>query len=95
MTSALSLPMPVMVAGGLAAGILLGLAYFGTLAATVRFYTEGRPLAAGSLQAGRFAALGLALLGTAQLGALPLLCCGAGIVIGRQLVLRRKGGTGP
>jgi len=90
MTSALSLPLPLMALGGLVAGLLLGLAYFATLAATVRFYTEGRPLAAGLLQAGRFVALAGALFGLAKLGALPLVCGGLGIVLGRQLVMRRK-----
>jgi len=88
MTDLLSLPLPLVAAGGLVAGLLLGLAYFAVLATTVRLYIDSRPLAAGWLQAGRFAALAGALFGLAILGAVPLITGALGILFGRQLVMR-------
>lgn len=80
----------VFVLASLGAGILLGIAYFATLARTVRHFSEGRAVRAAGLQLARFAVLGGTLYAMVRLGALPLLAGGAGILIGRHLVMRRS-----
>lgn len=76
--------------GGIAAGLLLGLAYFASLARVVSYYMDRRPLAASLMQAGRFLVLAGVLVVTALLGVAPLLGCATGILIGRQLILRSQ-----
>lgn len=81
-----------MVAVGLAAGALAGLAFFGGLAATVaRLPTSARP--AGLLVVSvlvRFAALAAVLVGVALLGPTPLLAAVAGLLATRAVLIRRS-----
>jgi len=72
-----------------AAGTGLGLAYFALLARNLELYLSGRPVAGGALQAGRYLLVAAGLFGAVQFGTIPLLCCALGLLIGRQLVLRR------
>lgn len=74
---------------GVSVGLALGLAYFASLRRNVRLFADGRPVAAGLLQAGRFVLLAGTLAGLAQFGAIPLLSGTLGLLIGRQLVMRR------
>jgi F1F0 ATPase subunit 2 len=73
-----------------AAGIGLGLIFFGTLWwATQRLCTDGHPVLVITLMIGRFALLGGMLYLASQAGALPLLAVAGGILLARALVLRR------
>ncbi|WP_092464960.1 ATP synthase subunit I [Donghicola eburneus] len=75
--------------GGLA-GFILGLAHFLSLSRVVQMLVGG-PVGLGLvLQLVRFAVLGGALYGIAQLGPLPLLAALAGVILARVLVLRRS-----
>lgn len=76
---------------GLLVGALLGVVHFGSLWWNTRLYTTGGAVAALAIQLGRFAVLALVLAGLALLGALPLLAGAAGLMIARQLVVRRLG----
>ena len=78
-------------AGGLVAGVVLGLIHFGTLAGITSDYLAGRARRAIVLQALRMGVMFLALLGLAWLGARPLLASALGIFIARAVVLRRRG----
>ncbi len=73
----------------LAAGIRLGVVYFGSLRRTVSWFTAGgRTSTMIALTLGRFALLG-GLLALASLeGALPLLTLALGLFIGRFVVMR-------
>lgn len=73
----------------LAVGTGLGLSYFALLARNLKLYLNGRPVAGGALQAGRFLLVAVGLFGSVQFGAIPLLCCALGLLFGRQVVLRR------
>jgi len=73
-------------------GVLLGIAFFATLARVVRCFAEGRALMAAGLQLARFAALVGALFVFVRLGAFPLLTGAAGVFFGRHLVMRRGDG---
>jgi F1F0 ATPase subunit 2 len=79
---------------GLAAGVLLGLAHFGSLRWNVRLFTSGGGRRALGAQLLRFALVFAVLAGLAKLGALPLLAGALGILLARQLVLRRVRGMG-
>lgn len=72
-----------------AAGVALGLAYFATLARTLDLFVSGAPVAAIVLQAGRFLLAAAVMYAAAQFGALPLLSCVLGFLVGRHCVLRR------
>ncbi|MCB2046932.1 MAG: hypothetical protein KDE32_01745 [Novosphingobium sp.] len=68
----------------------LGLAHFGALGLITRYFVEGRTGPAIGLQVGRMLLLALVLAATAiWLGALPLLACFAGLLVGRWIALRR------
>ncbi|WP_170304641.1 ATP synthase subunit I [Croceicoccus estronivorus] len=71
------------------AGALLGLAFFTSLRRNVTLYTEGRPVAAGLLHAGRIAILIAVLAGAVHFGAGPLVACTIGLLAGRWLIMRR------
>jgi hypothetical protein len=86
---------PLLALGGLCAGLVLGLAYFASLRRNVRLYADGRPVAAGLLQAGRFALLAGALAGIAQFGGVPLLASALGLLAGRWAVMRRTRKASP
>ena len=74
----------------LAAGICLGLLYFGGLWWNARLLAEpGRVRLAITIIATRFAMLGGALALAALHGARPLLAMAAGILVARMLVMHR------
>jgi hypothetical protein len=70
------------------AGLALGIVFFGTLWRNMRFYAEGRVLAGALLHASRFLLAIAILAGAVQFGAMPLLACAFGLVVGRMLVMR-------
>jgi len=74
----------------LAAGALLGAAYFGSLRWNIRLLAGGRLLLPVGLQLVRFAGVAapLALLARA-FGALPLLLATVGLLMARTAVIRR------
>lgn len=78
---------------GLAAGVVLGLAHFGALRLTVRYFADGRALRAAAFQLLRFALVGAGFLGLAQLGAGPLIAGLVGLLLARRAALRRIGGA--
>ncbi len=73
----------------LAVGVATGFAYFGILRRNLELYLDGSPALAVALQAGRFLIAAAVLFGAVQFGAVPLLACALGLLIGRHLVLRR------
>ncbi len=75
---------------GLVSGFLVGLAHFASLRRLTALYLEGRaPKQAVALQLLRLALVALVLFGLVQLGALPLLAGALGLVLGREVVVRR------
>ncbi|MCA0920139.1 ATP synthase subunit I [Pseudooceanicola nanhaiensis] len=78
----------------LAAGTGAGIVHFASLRRVTALYLEGG-LAARTvaLQLLRLALLAALLVGLALLGALPLLCGTLGLLLGRQIVLRRARGA--
>lgn len=80
-----------LVIGG-SAGLLLGAVHFYSLGRVVDMLVQG-PIGLGLLlQLLRFAVLGAGLYGIAQLGAVPLVCAGGGVILARSLVLRQTKG---
>lgn len=75
---------------GLLSGWLLGRAYFAALDHTLHWWLAGQARRAIALQAVRLGLLALALAMVAKLGALPLLCALAGILLARARVLRSR-----
>ena len=73
----------------LGVGLALGLAFFASLRRNVQFYTDGRPLAGVVLHLLRVLLVAAVLVAAVQFGAVPLLACALGFLIGRHLVLRR------
>ena len=71
-----------------AAGLALGVAFFASLWRNMRFYAEGRPVAGALLHASRFLLVIAVLAGAVQFGAMPLLSCALGLIVGRVLVMR-------
>jgi F1F0 ATPase subunit 2 len=77
-------------AGCFAVGVAAGLLHFLLLRWNIRlFITEGT-LHAIAVQALRLAALAGVLLLAARLGAMPLLLTALGVMIARQIVVRRS-----
>jgi len=73
-----------------ALGAVLGLVYFATLRWNTQLYVRGAPLWQGlGLQLLRLAIVVAAMFAFARCGALPLLLALGGLLLGRQLVLRR------
>ncbi len=71
-------------------GFALGLLHFASLRRVTGLYLDGGPpWRALALQLGRLALLAAGLVGLALLGALPLLAGTLGLLLARQLVLRR------
>ncbi len=78
------------VAAHLAAGIGLGVLYFGSLWWSARLFAHaGRLRTTFALMAARFALLGGALALVSLEGALPLLMTALGILVARFAVMRR------
>jgi len=78
----------------MAAGVGLGLLYFGGLWLTVPLVVRkpGRPALFAASHAARFAVLGLALAALSRGGAGPLLAALAGLWLARSYLLFRLGG---
>lgn len=75
---------------GLVLGLALGLIHFASLRRVTTLYLSGgSPARAIALQLGRLALLGLGFAGLAWLGALPLLAGAVGVLIAREVILRR------
>ena len=73
-----------------AAGVMLGVLYFGTLWWNVRLFAlTGRATTTAALMIGRFVLLGGLLTLASLEGALPLLVMAFGVLIGRAVVMRR------
>ena len=70
-------------------GSFFGFVHFSTLGMLVDRFIDGRYLAAAGLQLARLLLLGAVFAAVAWFGALPLLACLAGLLIGRRLALRR------
>ncbi len=71
-------------------GTVLGIIHFGSLALVTDRFVEGRSLAPAALQTVRLLLLSAVLVAAAWFGALPLLSCLAGVLIGRWILLRRS-----
>lgn len=72
------------------AGLLLGIAYFGSLLwSTRRFATAGRMTAPVALMACRFLVLAAVLALASIEGAWPLMAMALGLLVGRSMVMRR------
>lgn len=76
---------------GLAAGAVIGLVHFGALGGIVRSILIGAPVRTAALQAARFVFVGLAFFALAKLGAGPLAAGLGGLLLARQVLLRRFG----
>jgi len=76
-------------AGCFAFGITAGLLHFLLLRWNTRLFVAGGALRAIGLQGLRLAALAGVLLLVARLGAMPLLLTALGVMIARQIVVRR------
>lgn len=72
-----------------AAGAAIGWAYFALLARNLDLYLAGSPVLGAALQAGRFLLVAAVLFGAVQFGAVTLLGCALGFLVGRHIVLRR------
>ncbi|MCA1529062.1 ATP synthase subunit I [Bradyrhizobium yuanmingense] len=80
--------------GDLAAGIVLGLMYFGSLRWSVsRFAGGGGAARTIALMVFRFIVLGVVLTLASLAGALHLLAVTLGVFVGRSLILRRTRGA--
>jgi len=90
---AATLSNPFMLAGWLAAGLLLGVIYFSVVRRSADLLVSGGAIAfAISLVAFRLALLVTGLYVAAVCGTLPLLAAAGGVLVGRGIVLRRKPG---
>ncbi|SON55134.1 F1/F0 ATPase, Methanosarcina type, subunit 2 [Hartmannibacter diazotrophicus] len=87
------LPLAAGLAIGGVFGLLVGLAYFGSLTWTVDCFAEGRAGRALVLQLLRFLLLAGGLVLMALLGATALISSAIGITVARMIVLRRRGTT--
>jgi F1F0 ATPase subunit 2 len=76
---------------GLAVGVLLGLAHFGSLWWNAQLFLSGGAFRAFGVQLIRFGILLAVLAGLAKLGALPLLSGALGLLLARGLLIRRLG----
>jgi len=78
-------------AAWLALGVLLGGIYFHMLRRSVDLLVDGKSTFKAILfTLGRFALVGAGLALASLQGAVPLLLAAAGLLIGRQLVMRRE-----
>ncbi|MCA7883567.1 hypothetical protein DF044_24990 [Burkholderia contaminans] len=87
----LSLPLQTAV-GGITGGIV-GLAYFASLLANVRWYARNAISVAIIVHLVRFGTLALVLFGLAQSGFVVLLSSLGGIMLARRLMIRLPGGS--
>lgn len=73
----------------LALGAVLGFVHFATLALVADRFAAGKTLGAVGIQALRLVLVGLVLFAAAWFGALPLIACLAGMLVGRWIFLSR------
>lgn len=86
---------PLVVVACLAAGVVLGIVHFSMLRRTAALAVGGgRTSLLLALTVGRLALLVGGLYGTSRFGALPLLAAAAGVLVGRQVVVRADAGVG-
>ena len=85
----MSAGLAIAAAFALIVGVGFGIFHFGLLHNITRHFLAGRLPAVVGLQVGRLLLLGAVLATAAWFGALPLLACFAGVLIGRLIVLRR------
>ncbi|QEW18583.1 F1/F0 ATPase, Methanosarcina type, subunit 2 [Marinibacterium anthonyi] len=84
------LPDAIGFAIGLALGLVLGLVHFASLKRVTALYLEeGSPARAIGLQLLRLGVLAVVMVLLAQQGAAPLLGGALGVVVARQVVIRR------
>ena len=76
---------------GASVGGLAGAAYFAALWRNVTLFESGATPRALALLVARFFGLALVLVGLAKFGALALLAGAAGLLVARQIVMRRYG----
>jgi F1F0 ATPase subunit 2 len=83
---------PLVLAGYLGLGLLLGAAYFALLRRNVRLFTaSASPVLPIGLQIARFGTLAALLTPVALAGALPLLAALSGLLVTRAIAIRRCG----
>jgi F1F0 ATPase subunit 2 len=85
----------IVIIAHLAAGILLGIAYFTGVWWTARSLVRGSGVRAIAGTALRLLLAGTLLVLASREGALPLLAMAAGMLIGRAATLRRLGQAAP
>ena len=85
------LPLALQSAAGAGARLFVGFAYFIALQWNVGFFERGATMLALVLTLARLAALIVVFLALAKLGAVPLLAAALGLLVARQIVLRRLG----
>lgn len=80
---------------GLLIGIVAGIAHFGSLWWNTRMFAQaGSMVAAVVVQLGRLGLLAAVFVGLSRFGALPLLAGALGLLMARQLMLKRLGAVG-
>lgn len=88
-----TLSVPVQTAAGCITGGAVGLAYFASLLANVRWYARDAISIAIIVHLVRFATIALVLFGLAQIGYIALLSGLAGIMLARRVMIRLPGGS--
>ncbi|SAL30207.1 N-ATPase, AtpR subunit [Caballeronia udeis] len=82
-------PLAARIAIGLGVGLAAGAIHFATLRWNVRLLIAGTPVKAIGLQLLRLAGVAILFGILAKLGAWPLLCGAAGLLLARSVILRR------
>ncbi|MFK4446239.1 F1F0 ATPase subunit 2 [Caballeronia udeis] len=82
-------PLAAQIAIGVGVGLAAGAIHFATLRWNVRLLIAGTPVKAIGLQLLRLAGVAILFGILAKLGAWPLLCGAAGLLLARSVILRR------
>ena len=82
-------PLAAQIAIGSCVGLAAGAIHFATLRGNVRLLIAGTPAKAIGLQLLRLAGVAILFAVLAKLGAWPLLCGAAGLLLARGIILRR------
>jgi F1F0 ATPase subunit 2 len=82
-------PLVAQIAIGVSVGLAAGAIHFATLRWNVRLLISGTPAKAIALQLLRLAGVAVLFGALAKLGAWPLLCGAAGLLLVRGVILRR------
>ncbi|WP_175948185.1 ATP synthase subunit I [Burkholderia pyrrocinia] len=88
-----TLSVPLQTAAGCIIGGAVGLAYFASLLANVRWYVRDAISIAIIVHLVRFGTIALVLFGLAQIGYAALLSGLAGIMLARRVMIRLPGGS--